>query len=190
MSTPYRSPKPGWIEQTSILREVEVPHVKYVEGAAAEVGLTPYPWLIVLTQECDLQLDRLARLGEPQFEGKAPIGRDKMLKGILLCPAYSEDLVLAGTYIEGASKTDKSTRDAIHSNRHERFHRLRSYERYLSESIVVDFKFVLSTAPEFLHSLLKASPAKAVAVLEPPYRDRLMQRFLNYFGRIAEPEPD
>lgn len=187
MSARYKAPTPGVIEQTGILQNVEIPEVHLSETGSAEVLLANYPWVVVLTQECDLQLDRFARLGLPQVDGKPPVAKDKKLRGILLCPAFLEENVLLGTYVEGGSKADNTTRKMMLSNRHERFHLLPAEVPTMQSPLVLDFKLITSAHPEFLLSLVRDHPEKVVAVICPPFRDRLMQRFLNYFGRIAEP---
>ena len=183
MTPRYRPPNPGFVEQTAILRDVQLPEVRGVEGGQAKASFTPFPWLVILTQDCDLQFDRLARAGTPLKEGGAPVKKDKMLRSILLCPAFSQDHVTAGIYIEGASAVKGTRKVMVLENRHERFHLLPSEEPLMHEPLVLDFKLTVAAHPDYLQQWLKANPAGVVAVLNPPFRDRLMQRFVNYFGR-------
>lgn len=187
MSVRYKAPTRGVVEQTGILQNVEIPEVHVSESGSAEALLAKYSWVVVLTQECDLQLDRLARLGLPQVEGKPPVAGDKKLRGILLCPAFLEEKVLLGTYVDGGAKTDNATRKMMQSNRHERFHLLPAEAPLIQAPLMLDFKLITSAHPEFMLSLVRDHPEKVIAVVCPPFRDRLMQRFLSYFGRIAEP---
>jgi hypothetical protein len=187
VSERYRSPAPGVIEQTAILRDVELPEVHFRVGEEARVALATYPWLVVLNQDCDLQFDRLARAGEPLRAGGPPVKKDKLLRSVLLCPAFPQDHLLAGTYVENATQWKGTQKDMLLQNRHERYHVL-PVEGPLAEPLVLDFKLIAAVHPEYLQQWIEQHPTSVVAVLCPPYRDRLIQRFVNYFGRIAEPE--
>jgi hypothetical protein len=187
VSPRYRLPAANSIEQTAILRDVELPEVHFRAGGQVRTVLAKYDWLLVLNQECDLRFDRLARSGEFLVDGGAPISKDKCLRSILLCPGFARDEVLAGTYTIGASDWHGNQKDMLLQNRHERFHLLPA-EDPLTETLVFDFKLVVAVHPEYLQQWVDEHPQSVVAVLCPPYRDRLMQRFVNYFGRIAEPE--
>jgi hypothetical protein len=182
----YVRPNPGEIQQTAILRDVELPEVRLVAGQEAKVAFSDWPWLVVLNQECDLLFDRLARAGKPLAEGGNPVKKDKLLHTVLLCPAFPEDHVLAGTYVEDATKWSGNEKKILQQNRHERYHVLPS-EDLVTEPLVLDFKLIVATHPEYLHRWIEEHPERVIAVLCPPYRDRLMQRFVGYFGRIAEP---
>lgn len=187
MTSRYRAPTAGLVEQTALLKDLDLPEVASSEGAQAFVKSRVYPWIVVLSQDCDLNLDRLARAGLPIAEGKPPVGKDKILLSILLCPAFALDHVLAGTYIEGARRVPSNEESTIQQNRHERFHVLGAETPLVPQPLALDFKLIVSAAPEFVQNAIRTNPETAVAVLCPPYRDRLIQRFTGYFGRIAEP---
>jgi hypothetical protein len=187
VSQRYSSPDPGCIQQTAILRDVPLPEVHFRTGEEASAILSSYPWLIVLNQDCDLQLDRLARAGEPLRAGGPPVKKDKLLRSVVLCPAFPRDHVLAGTYVEDATEWRGTQKDILLQNRHERYHVL-PVEGPVTEPLVLDFKLIAAVHPDYLQQWIEQHPASVVAVLCPPYRDRLVQRFVNYFGRIAEPE--
>lgn len=186
----YRVPAAGRIEQTQILRDVEVPEVDLLEDGTLASRLTTYPWLVVLNQECDLRFDYLARNALPASEGKPPVRLDKRLRNIILCPAFPTDHVLAGTYIDGAAGWTGTRREILLGNRDERYHVLAQEEPVLDAQLVLDFKLIVAVTPSYLEQWVVRNPASSVAALEPPYRDRLVQRFVNYLGRIAEPDED
>ena len=188
MTARYRPANPGIIEQTAILRDVSLPEVHAAEGEQATASLTPFPWLVVLTQDCDLELDRLARAGQPAAEGKPPVSKDKVLRSILLCPAFLQDHVTAGTYVAGAKEWRGTELNMLVNNRHERFHVLPADSSLVAGSLAVDFKLILAVHPAYLERWVISHPYSAVCVLVSPYKERLMQRFVNYFGRIAEPD--
>jgi len=187
--TRYRPATPGIIEQTAILYHVELPEVRGRAGEQADVVITSHPWLVVLNQECDLQFDRLARTNTPLRVGGAPVKKDKILHSVLLCPGFPEEHVLAGTYIKDATAWSKGESKTLLRNQVERYHSLPA-EDPLPEALVLDFKLIVATSPDYLQTWVEQNPDCAVAVLNPPFRDRLTQRFVNYFARIAEPEGD
>lgn len=143
-----------------------------------------------MNQECDLRFDYLARNQLPAAEGKPPVKLDKLLRNILLCPAFPADHVLAGTYIQGAFEWRGTRKDILLGNRDERFHILEPEEPYLSAQLALDFKLVVAATPSYLEQWIMTNPASSVAAMEPPYRDRLLQRFVGYFARIAEPDDE
>ena len=55
------------------------------------------------------------------------------------------------------------------------------------DRLLVDFKLVTGAHPSYLDSWISMHPGSAVAALEAPFRDRLIQRFVGYLGRIPEP---
>lgn len=184
----YEGVEPGKIQQSAILRDLELPEVHLVEGQQARVAFAAYDWIMVLNQECDLQFDRLARIGQPLVEGQAPIKKHNILRSLLLCPAFPQDHVAAGTYVAEAKKWGSDERKILFGNREDRYHRLPAEEPLLSEALILDFKLLVAAAPDYLQTWVGKNPQKVVAKLTPQYRDRLMQRFVNYFGRIAEPD--
>jgi hypothetical protein len=188
VSESYTDPSEHLIEQAAVLRDLELPEVFATEGEEAAVRIATYPWAVVLNQACDLQFDRLARAGESLREGGKPVPRDKQLRSILLCPAFPLENVLAGTYIAGATAWIGTRKNILCGNRDDRYHVLPEDPR-LGVKLALDFKLIVATAPELLRAWAQANRG-VVAVLRPPYRDRLMQRFVGYFGRIALPEED
>jgi hypothetical protein len=188
VSRRYKEPDRGLLEQTSILRDVELPEVLGRDTEAARVSYANYPWLVVVTQDCDLLLDRLARSSLSLPGSESPVKKDKILRSILLCPAFPADDVLAGTYVPEAKRWSGVEKKILLDNRDERYHILQQEPPLLQETLALDFKLIVPAHPEYLHSLVRSDPNKMVAVLSSPYRDRLVQRFVGYLGRIAEPD--
>lgn len=186
MNLRYRTPNPGVIEQTAILRDIDLPEVHFRAGQDAQAALATYPWLVVLNQDCDLLFDRLARTGQPLIRGD-PVKKDKLLRSVLLCPAFPLEHVLAGEYVLEARRWGSRDKEILIQNREDRYHVLPADEEFLVEALALDFKLIVAVHPEYLQQWVEGRPESVVAVLNPPFRDRLMQRFINYFGRIAEP---
>ncbi len=182
----YKRPSSSKIQQTAILRDVQIPEVHVRSQRSSTVDFATYPWLVVLNQDCDLDLDHHARNGTSPTGGN-PVKKDKRLRSVVLCPAFPELDVLAGTYVEGATSFSGTQRGMVMENRHERFHVLSPEAPLLIETLILDFKLVVAATPDFIERWIRTHRESRVAVLNPPYRDRLTQRFANYFTRIAEP---
>ena len=182
----YKRPSASKIQQTALLRGVKIPEVHRSGRRFSKVDFASYPWLVVLNQDCDLDLDRHARKGTSPTDGN-PVNKDKRLRSVLLCPAFPELDVLDGSYVEGASKFLGTQQGMVMNNRHERFHVLSPEPPLVSETLILDFKLVIAATPEYIERWIRSHRESRVAVLKPPYRDRLTQRFANYFTRIAEP---
>ena len=108
-----------------------------------------------------------------------------------MCQAFPQDKVLAGTYLRPAAdarKWDGIEAKILLDNRHERFHVLPSEPPRVPDTLIIDFKILVACAPDYLQRWIRYRPESRPAVLLPPFRDRLTQRFANYFTRIAEPE--
>lgn len=182
----YKRPSASKIQQTAILRDVKIPEVHSRTARSARVDFATYPWLVVLNQDCDLEMDHHARSGTGPPNSN-PVSRDKRLRSVLLCPAFLELEILSGTYVEGAHEVSGTRMHILMDNRDERFHVLNSEPPLVEETLIVDFKLILTATPEYVEHWIRNHRESRVAILNPPYRDRLTQRFANYFTRIAEP---
>ncbi len=143
----------------------------------------------MLNQDCDLDLDHHARNKTSPVPGRPPVSMDKALRSVLLAPGFPADKVLSGVYLlpDVQSREWKGTEQRILlDNRHERFHVLEPELPLLSERLILDFKITVACSPSYLEQWIRSNKAGRIAVLNPPYRDRLTQRFVNYFARIAE----
>ena len=134
------------------------------------------------------QNHRLAKQGLPLREGLKPIKKHNLLRSFLVCPAFHENKVLAGTYIPEAKEWGSNEKRLLLRNGEDRYHFLPPEEPIQPDPIVLDFKLVLGVNTDYLEELVATKPDVVIAVLNPPYRDRLTQRFAGYFTRIAEPE--
>ena len=187
MSPRFKEPAAGRLEQGTILQSVGVPEPQ-IRARQLGAVMVVWPWAVVLTQECDLRLDRLARRGEPAKEGGDPVSKDKRLHSVLLSPAFHRDEVLFGRYTEEAMEWRGTRKDILLRNGDDRFHCLPTEDPLMTTPLILDFKLVVAAHPEYLEQWVRDHPEGVLAVLSSPYRDRLVQRFVNYFGRIAEPE--
>jgi hypothetical protein len=185
----YVRPSSGPLKAGTVFRSFRSPEVTALPGGPAAVRTSDYPWCVVLTQDCDLQQDYLARRNLPVKPGGEPVRADKKLRNILVCPAFNLEEVEAGTYLEGASQWPSKLKSLLERNGAERFHVLPPWQPAIPVELALDFKLAVGCTPEYLYRFRRLSGAErnAVALLRIPFRDRLIQRYLNFAGRIAEP---
>ena len=149
VSPRFKEPAAGRLEQGAILQRVDFPEPQIRDGQLGAV-MVHWPWAVVLTQECDLRLDRLARRGEPAREGGDPVSKDNRLHSVLLSPAFHLDEVLFGRYTEGAMEWRGTRKDILLRNGDDRFHYLPTEDPLMATPLILDFKLVVAAHPEYL----------------------------------------
>jgi len=147
-----------------------------------------YNYVIILSQECDLEQDLNNRIkNDQEITGKDRVKHDKYIPMILMVPAYLAELLKNGTHLlEYGQKMQYLNREEwnkIINNNNKRYHYLRSNIDMNVPDIVVDFKhfFTISRAL-FYNKILNKAYHASLTIL---YREELSQRFCNYFSRIG-----
>jgi hypothetical protein len=191
-----------------VLSEVERAylHLGSIGQENPEVLVTTYPYLVAISQDCDLEWDhdardRIANAGVQPATGQAAQdwatadknARNKLIDGVLLCVADEEAVVRAASVM--------NTREwrAATENQTLRYHMLRpcppnsDLEGTGFPSLVLDFKRFLTLPADELSarcSLAAGSPGRAArrAVLVSPFLEDVVSRFFNYQSRVALPD--
>lgn len=142
---------------------------------------------VILSQECDLKSDFLAR--EKNKKAIYPY-HDKYLPTILLCPAYPIDDFLNGVHIGNwnmqGSKDNKIDKNKLIDNSIlKRYHYLKNSDNPLIPELVIDFKHFLTIPTETIY---KTRKERYLASMSELFREELSQRFASYLSRIGLPE--
>ena len=175
------------LSQGDILQEVVVANSRLVVASGQpdrlDVSEISYPYVVVLTQECDLEQDFASR--------QAPDGKpDQCIPTILLAPAYLSESLREGTHLSELGyevERINSTRwRPLTLNINERYHFLARGLQYGVPDLVVDFKHYFTLPRDECYSDF-ANGDHYVASLAVPYREHLSSRFCNYLSRIALP---
>ena len=124
------------ISQCDILKDIEfIEKVSIVDGYI-EIIKTVFPFVIVLTQDCDLQQNNTFKAEIKADTGTIPHSRqNNKLISILVAPLYNEDLFFQGKHLEEVGyivdqiKKNKSDGDRIMKNQNPRFHYLKQIGR-------------------------------------------------------------
>lgn len=194
MSSQYIQKTEGAIQQGDIYRDVD-----YVEDAYLDPGRPGYlridklhfPYVVVLSQACDLKRDVQARTCTPPQP-------DKQVDSILVCPAYDVTLFVQGKHLQGSrdglmetwqvqTKGRLSTRWAtLVRNDNPRYHFLQADAQLGINDMVLDFKHFYTFPRERLYRI---RPTSYVVSLKELFRERLSQRFADFLSRIGLPDP-
>jgi hypothetical protein len=145
-----------------------------------------HPFVIIVTQSCDLEWD---------FSARARGGEgDKLLPSIFVCEALDAGEVKGRRNARGEIVNNSKIWERIKGNKEERFH---FFERVPPQDdlqahglpeIVVDFKRYFSVPTDELYWRLEAE-AKRRTRLKSPYLEHFVSRFFYYQARVALPRP-
>ncbi len=182
---PYEHVKAARLQQGDIFLDITLFEGIQEEGRGVEVQERLFPYIIVLSQDCDLEQDFQSRANPSS--GK----HDKYLQSVLLCPGYQSERFKLGTHLESLSLTmetwGRDDMKKIRQNMNYRFHRLQAATPELQiPELVLDFKHCI-TAPRAVayRPSFRANYLGTVAEL---YREDLSGRFAHFLSRIALPE--
>lgn len=190
-----RSSREGALRQGEILEDVPqlIPlSLDYVANPNnLEFAGLKHPFSVIITQDCDLDLDFEARRKKTSLQHPEA----KHLNCVLLCEMQVEDFYK----IKGTREKYGITRDILSSIKRynmERYHHLPEFElqeelglsSIILRSFIIDFKRFFSVPVVHLYGLIEANSVTRIVYLDSPFKEHLSQRFYNYQSRIALPE--
>jgi len=160
----------------------------------AKVSKIKFPYVVILSQECDLEKDFENRsilnqnLGEVEdLDQEAK--QDKYIPSILLCPAYLAESLKEGKHLaELHLKMDRKNKDKwadIKNNEVPRYHYLQNDASLQIPLLTIDFKHYFTIPRDELYKVFKDHYIGTVNEL---FREALSQRFAFYLSRIGLPE--
>ena len=174
------------ISQGDIFRDIEFIEKYSISAGYLEIALIHFPLVIVLTQECDLQLDNKNRL-----ESENTPTQDKLLLSVLVAPLYYADKFFIGEHLEliprKMAKYKKSSTEGKHikQNQNPRYHYLEFPKDVKIVPSVIDFKHYFSINVETLYQLLENG--NYICSVSELFRESISQRFANFLSRIGLP---
>ena len=143
------------------------------------VNFEDHEYAILMTQDCDLDLDYKARRGQ--------VGDDKIISDFLLCQALPADEMRGKQNI----KSDIWRRITNHA--HERYQVLPAIpldKDLLGEgvpSLGLDFKRFFTMPADEIYRLIELAQTRRRCYLKSPYLEHLSNRFTHFQGRVAVP---
>ena len=146
-----------------------------------DVLIVTQPYVVIVTQECDLDSDYRARSGG----GTRP--QRKLLSGVLVCEAEEAEIAERNT-------TEGAVWNHIRTNQHIRYHFLQAVaaqQDALGRSLptlVVDFKHYFTIPVDELYERLNHGLERRTR-LANEYMTHFADRFAYFQGRVAIPVP-
>ena len=180
--TKIRSETPDRICQGSIFRNVD-----FIESAGEADGIITvssirFPFVIVLTQDCDLKSDHDATASSAESQNAS-------LLSVIVAPMYNFEHFRLGDHLEKLGRkmelfNTKSVK-RLKQNENKRFHYLdfRSSEVQLPDS-VIDFKHYFAVATEHL---ISGEGPEQICQVDELFREDISQRFASFLSRIGLP---
>ena len=176
------------VSQGDILKDVELIESAIInKEGVVEISKIKFPFVCVLTQDCDLEQDYKNRIKN----GKD--NEDKFIISIIVAPLYNIVHVYNGEHLSGLnfrmqlinSKPDKSENKFLKQNQNPRYHYLEFPDDIPIVNSVLDFKHYFTVNNEYLKELKKRNYVGKIAEL---YREQVSQRFASYLARIGLPD--
>lgn len=181
-----RSPADGPLLQGEILSNL--PQARLIIESAPSEGqgvfdIGVHPWVIVMSQDCDLEQDYRARNGSNQ--------PDKKIPNILFCEMTTSGELFKLIYSAGGPASAIFQR--IVQNNDPRYQFLEKTEAAYDalgtglDELCIDFKRYFTIPAEEVYFRLSQSTRRRCYLLSP-YLEHLALRFYSYQSRVALPE--
>lgn len=143
------------------------------------------PYVIVLSQNCDLEQDFNQRNASP---GSKVENEDKFLQSILICPGYIAEQFRTGEHLKNLGMTmcnwGSNLWRHIKANQNERFHFLQMDTEMGVPNLVIDFKHFYTIPREDIYKIYSSN---YLVSIKPLFRESVSQRFSYYLSRIGLP---
>ena len=139
-----------------------------------------HEYAILMTQDCDLDLDHKARRDQVKL--------DKIVPDILLCQALPAD------EMRGEQGINSDIWRRITRHAHERYQVLPEItpDKDLLGSgaprLGLDFKRIFTIPADEIYRRIALDQVRRRCFLKSPYREHLIHRFTHFHGRVALPE--
>jgi len=183
--------------QGDVFRNVE--HLEYYKESDGniEVSKIIFPYVVILTQDCDLAQDASFRANEskrsqdPNFKASTSQKNDKYLISILVAPLYNAEHVFEGSHLSELEwkmepiQKSKTPGKYLKQNNNPRYHYLDFSKDVQIPPSIVDFKHYFSVNVEYMKSIKKDNCICQVAEL---YREQLSHRFAHFLSRVGLPD--
>ena len=179
----------GAFRQAEILSSVtQLKRTMPVDSTPLAVDLVNHPYAIIISQDCDLDLDFRARMGLNGPNDK-PVSSDKKIPNILLCE------VVTAEQLRGLTEVNSTLLSRIKDNNDVRYHFFQkvdsSYDRANTglPEMATDFKRYFTIPADELYAQLAGSIVQRRTRLKSPYCEHFSTRFSHHLCRIALPLP-
>lgn len=167
--------------QGDIIRDFEYVDYASVVGGKIKIWKRIIPYLIVLTQDCDLEWDYTNHAEQKD-------NQDKFLHSILVCPAYHAEKLRKGTHLEGLGlkmrRINSDRWNLVKKHNNARYHYLEDNKELQIPELVLDFKHYYTVPRDLFYEEAKEH---YIGTINELFRESLSQRFTHYLSRIGLP---
>lgn len=185
IATKVNSELTSFVTQGDIFEDVEMVESVQREENFLTVSRICFPFVMVLTQDCDLVQDQKVRPDLVKAKNQ-----DKLLFSVLVSPLYNVEHFRAGEHLSalerGMEKINSKKLRSIKNNEIPRYHYLEFAEDVQLPNSVIDFKHYFSIN---LDQLVRTKTTKCRGAVAELFREDIAHRFASYLSRIALPDP-
>ncbi len=170
--------------QGDILRDVSYVERTLEQEGILELSKIIFPFVIVLTQDCDLEQDHV-------FRTQSKHSQDKWLISVLVAPLYNAKHVFSGEHLlDIGIKSEpinikKTDGRLLMQNEKPRYHYIEFPDDIPIVPSIVDFKHYFSVPIMYMREI---KTANYVCTISELYREDLSQRFAAFLSRIGLPD--
>jgi len=174
------------ISQGDIYKDVEFIEYAIEKAGVIEISKIVFPFVVVLTQDCDLNQDYTIRWAK-----NGGSNHDKKIISVIVAPLYNVEHVYSGEHLSELDmimaeiKKGKTPGKTLRQNQTPRYHYLEFPTDIPIVSSVIDFKHYFTVNVEYLK---KHKKTNFICQIGPLYREDVSQRFSSYLSRIGLPE--
>lgn len=184
VDTQYCKRNNGRVYQGDILRDMLLLEMQYADDIGSKYNVVEknVPYIVVLTQDCDLEQD---------FNNRNQISdkHDKYMESILVCPAYLAEEFREGNHLEEfglkMEKWNSKRYKQIKTQNNYRYHYLDGYPPYQIPNLVLDFKHYYTIPRDVIY--FAKENGHYLASLRQLFREDLSHRFSFFLSRIGLP---
>lgn len=173
------------IHQGDVIKDLDfIQKIEPIDLYNFKITFIEFPLVIVLTQECDLELDYRARKG---LINEYP--QDNILMSIIVSPVYNAEQVFVGKHLEEIDNRQMQTifgnlKDRIKASEVARYYFLNFHPNENMNDLIIDFKHYFSLNAEALEKIKSNNFAFSIPEL---YREDISLKFADYLARIGLP---
>jgi hypothetical protein len=178
--------KKARISQGDIYQNVEFIEYAIEQEGIIEISKIVFPYVIVLTQDCDLNQDYTVRWGRNETSN-----HDKKIISVIVAPLYNSEHLYAGEHLSELKmkmakiNKEKTPGKTLRQNQTPRYHYLEFPFNVPIVASVIDFKHYFTVNVEYLK---KHKKENFICQIGPIYREDVSQRFSSYLSRIGLPD--
>ena len=184
VDTQYCKRNNGRVYQGDILRDMLLLEMQYADDIGSKYNVVEknVPYIVVLTQDCDLEQD---------FNNRNQISdkHDKYMESILVCPAYLAEEFRGGNHLEEfglkMEKWNSKRYKQIKTQNNYRYHYLDGYPPYQIPNLVLDFKHYYTIPRDVIY--FAKENGHYLTSLRQLFREDLSHRFSFFLSRIGLP---